>query len=48
MPKKLSHEFVKQHVDQRNLDVLLSKEYKNAHTKLQFKCKKDNHVYEMR
>ena len=45
--KKLSYEFVKEHVEQRGLDILLSKEYKNAHTKLQFQCKKDKHFYEM-
>ena len=47
MPKKLSYEFVKEHVEQRNLDVLLSKEYKGALKKLKFQCKKDKHVYEM-
>ena len=41
---KLNYKEVKKYIESFN-DELLSKEYKNAHTKLEIKCKNKKHIY---
>ena len=43
MSKKHSYEYVKEYIESFGY-TLLSKEYKNAHTKLKIKCDK-NHIF---